>query len=54
MAAGAEAPTGHTTDYQDAAFLAVGAQTRRAVAYIEINLPRQARIATGCLSVTCC
>ena len=46
---GAETMMGDTTDYQDAAFLAVGAQTRRAVAYIEINLPGQARVATGFL-----
>ncbi len=48
-ATGAEALIGNTTDYQDAVFLAVGAQVRRAVAYIEINLPTEARQATGFL-----
>ena len=49
VASGSEALIGNTTDYQNAAFLAVGAQIRRAVAYIEINLPSQARLATGFL-----
>lgn len=47
--AGAESLVGNTVDYQTSAFLAKGALARRAVAYIELNLPNQSRMATGFL-----
>lgn len=46
---GAESLVGDTVDYQTSAFLAKGALVRRAVAYIELNLPNQSRMATGFL-----
>jgi len=46
---GAEALQGDTTDYQSASFLATGAQARRAVAYVEINLLGKWVQATGFL-----
>lgn len=46
---GAESLVGDTVDYQTSAFLAKGALARRAVAYIELNLPNQSRMATGFL-----
>ncbi len=46
---GDEVLQGETSDYQGSAFLAIGAQTRRAIAYVEINLPNTFLQATGFL-----
>ncbi len=48
-ASGAEAIQGDTIDYLPTSFLAEGAALRRAVAFIEVNTPREASLGTGFL-----
>ncbi|MFH1011861.1 MAG: DNA/RNA non-specific endonuclease [bacterium] len=46
---GAEAIVGTTVDLQGVCFLTEGTQVRRAVAYVEVNDPRESKVASGFL-----
>ena len=49
LPSGAESQQGPTADYQGAVFLAIGAEIRRCVGYVEVNDARESQVASGFL-----